>query len=116
PRFIRRIIIRRMFSHPMMKKKLMGTVGVTSVGMGTKGSGFMIHITPHTASLGVGGIGTHVVMVDGNPVEHYFVSLTCAMNHQIVDGAPAARFMNQLRIMIEKGCLEDNVDWCLKSI
>lgn len=114
PKFIRKIILNKLFSDPLFKKKAMGTVGVTAVGMFGSGMGHMIHITPHTLSLGVGGIDTLPYNFRGEVVNRQLIGLTIAMDHAIIDGAPAARFFHDLRQMIMHFCHE--ADWCFKSL
>ncbi|MHA1745213.1 MAG: 2-oxo acid dehydrogenase subunit E2 [Promethearchaeota archaeon] len=116
PRFVRRLIIRKVFSTPLMKKDLMGTVGVTAVAMNAPraGNGFMMHITPHTVSMGVGGIGKRPIIVEGKAVEREFLSVTLAMDHALVDGGPATRFFYDLYKLIQWECIEK--DWCFRSI
>ena len=40
-------------------------------------------------------------MVDGRVVAREFLSLTLAVNHDVVDGGPATRFANDLKQLIE---------------
>lgn len=114
PKFIRRIILNKMFSDPIFKKKAMGTVGVTAVGMFGSGMGKMIHLTPHTLSLGVGGMESLPTNYEGKIILRDQIGLTLAMDHAIIDGAPAARFFHDLRQMIMFFCHE--ADWCFKSL
>jgi hypothetical protein len=80
------------------------------------GNGFMMHITPHTVSMGVGGIGKRPIIVEGKPIEREFLSVTLAMDHALIDGGPATRFFYDLYKLIQWGCLEDEIDWCFRSI
>ena len=114
PKFIRKILLNRMFSDPKFKKNSMGTVGVTAVGMFGSGMGHMIHLTPHTLSLGVGGIDSMPWNYKGTVVNREIIGLTIAMDHAIIDGAPAARFFHDLRQWFMHFCFE--VDWCFKSL
>lgn len=114
PKFIRKILLNKMFSDPIFKKKTMGTVGVTAVGMFGSGMGHMIHLTPHTLSLGVGGIDNMPWNHKGEVVNREVVGLTIAMDHAIIDGAPAARFFHDLRQWIMYFC--HDADWCFKSL
>ena len=113
PRFLRRLMIHYIFTHPMLKKQFLGTIGVTSVGMFGIGMGKMIHITPHTLSLGVGGIEKLAFVLDGKIVEREFLGITLAMDHAIIDGGPAARFFHDFRYTLEYRCIDQ--DWCFKS-
>jgi hypothetical protein len=49
----------------------------------------------------VGGIGPGHEHVDGRIVPHELLSMTISVDHNIVDGAPAARFASRLKELIE---------------
>jgi pyruvate/2-oxoglutarate dehydrogenase complex dihydrolipoamide acyltransferase (E2) component len=90
--------------NPQLWKKVAGTVGITAVGMFGNGSGWGIPIPPPTAlMLTVGGIGEKLAVVDGNIVIREYLSLTLSFDHDIIDGAPAARFTRSLKDLIEDG-------------
>ncbi|MHA1776567.1 MAG: 2-oxo acid dehydrogenase subunit E2 [Promethearchaeota archaeon] len=114
PRFIRRMVIHKILSDPMLKKQLLGTIGVTAVGMFGIGMGKMIHITPHTLSLGVGGIDKLAYVLDDKVVIREFLGVTLAMDHAVIDGGPATRFFHDFRYTIEYRCIDK--DWCFKSL
>jgi pyruvate/2-oxoglutarate dehydrogenase complex dihydrolipoamide acyltransferase (E2) component len=89
---------------PHLWKSLMGTVGLTSVGMFGSGAGWGIPASSPTAlMLTVGGIGEKQTMVDGRPLVREYLSLTMSVDHDLVDGAPAARFTQRLKELIESG-------------
>jgi pyruvate/2-oxoglutarate dehydrogenase complex dihydrolipoamide acyltransferase (E2) component len=84
-------------------KKIPGTVCITAAGMFGKGSGWGLPISGYTLTLTVGGIGPRIERRgDGNETREY-LCLTLSFNHEIVDGAPAARFARRLRQLIEAG-------------
>jgi pyruvate dehydrogenase E2 component (dihydrolipoamide acetyltransferase) len=56
---------------------------------------------PEAAILGMGSIKPRPVVVDGDVVARPTMSLTCAFDHRIVDGAAVAAFMCELRNLIE---------------
>ena len=118
PRFIRKMIIHKTFTDPFLKKKLLGTIGLTSVGMFGKDInqlGWMIHITPHTISVGVGSIEKKYEMTkEGKIKERESLAVTVAMDHAIIDGGPATRFFRDFYLMLRDNCLE--ADWCFKSL
>lgn len=90
--------------HPHRWKKAMGTVGITSVGMFGDGAGWGIPASSPTAlMMTVGGIGNKQVIVDGKVVTREYLSLTISVDHDLVDGAPAARFTQRLKELIESG-------------
>ncbi|WKG01720.1 dihydrolipoamide acetyltransferase family protein [Mycolicibacterium sp. HK-90] len=56
---------------------------------------------PEAAILGMGSIKARPVVVDDVVVARHTMSLTCAFDHRIVDGAQAAAFLRDLRSLIE---------------
>ncbi|MUL83465.1 MULTISPECIES: dihydrolipoamide acetyltransferase family protein [unclassified Mycolicibacterium] len=56
---------------------------------------------PEAAILGTGSIKSRPVVVDGEVVARPTMSLTCAFDHRVVDGAHAAAFLRDLRSLIE---------------
>jgi 2-oxoisovalerate dehydrogenase E2 component (dihydrolipoyl transacylase) len=56
---------------------------------------------PEAAILGMGSLKPRPVVVDGEVVARPTMSLTCAFDHRIVDGAQAAAFLTELRALIE---------------
>jgi pyruvate/2-oxoglutarate dehydrogenase complex dihydrolipoamide acyltransferase (E2) component len=89
---------------PLVWKDNMGTVGVTSVGMFGLGAGWGIPLAAPTALMvTVGGIGEKPVIMDGRVANREYLSLTISVDHEVVDGAPAARFTRRLKELIESG-------------
>jgi 2-oxoisovalerate dehydrogenase E2 component (dihydrolipoyl transacylase) len=56
---------------------------------------------PEAAILGMGSLKRRPVVVDGEVVVRPTMSLTCAFDHRIVDGAAVAAFLRELRYLIE---------------
>jgi pyruvate dehydrogenase E2 component (dihydrolipoamide acetyltransferase) len=56
---------------------------------------------PEAAILGMGSLKPRPVVVDGEVVVRPTMSLTCAFDHRIVDGAAVAAFLRELRDLIE---------------
>jgi pyruvate/2-oxoglutarate dehydrogenase complex dihydrolipoamide acyltransferase (E2) component len=88
---------------PQVWKKYVGTVGITAVGMFGKGAGWGIPPALPTLMMTVGGIGEKPVIVDGHIAMRDSLSLTISFDHDIIDGAPAARFIERLKELIESG-------------
>ncbi|WP_254761566.1 2-oxo acid dehydrogenase subunit E2 [Natrinema marinum] len=86
---------------PRRWKRLAGTVAITSVGMFGTGGGWALSPTNYTLQLTVGGIDRKPGLVDGDIEPREFLSLTVTFDHDIVDGAPAARFVQRLRELVE---------------
>jgi pyruvate/2-oxoglutarate dehydrogenase complex dihydrolipoamide acyltransferase (E2) component len=89
--------------YPQMWKKFVGTVGVTAVGMFGKGAAWGIPQALPTLMITVGGIGEKPVLIDGHLALRDYLSLTISFDHDIIDGAPAARFTARLKELIESG-------------
>ncbi len=88
---------------PSVQKKYGGTVGVSAVGMFGKGAGWGIPINDHTLDLTLGGIAEKPGVVDGHIAIREYLCITLSFNHDLIDGAPAARFTQRLKELIESG-------------
>jgi pyruvate/2-oxoglutarate dehydrogenase complex dihydrolipoamide acyltransferase (E2) component len=86
-----------------VQKSLYGTVAITAVGMFGKGGGWGIPVAEHTLMITLGGIAEKPGVVDGTITIREYLSLTLSVNHALVDGAPAARFAQRLKELIESG-------------
>lgn len=108
PAFLRRLFFRVVMSNPHWIRKFTGTVIVTSVGMfGQGGAAWGVAFLPtHTLGVTVGGIAKKPAFVEDRIEPREFLSVTLAFNHDIVDGAPAARFAGKFKELIEKGIEE----------
>lgn len=93
---------------PQVQKKYGGTVGITAVGMFGKGAGWGIPINDHTLDLTLGGIAEKPGVVDGQIAIREYLCITLSVDHSIIDGAPAARFTQRLKELIESGYGLDN--------
>lgn len=103
PAFARRFWLRRMVGNPHGQKRSGGTVLLTAVGMFAKGGGWGIPFTQYTLAVTLGGITEKPVVVDGQIEIRELLSVTVSFDHDIVDGAPAARFTQQFIDLIERG-------------
>ncbi|MCU4739824.1 2-oxo acid dehydrogenase subunit E2 [Natronoglomus mannanivorans] len=100
---VRRLLWRLPQVSPRHWKRVAGTVAVTSVGMFATGGGWGISPTNYTLQLTVGGIDRKPGLVDGEIEPREYLSLTVTVDHDVVDGAPAARFVQRLRELVEAG-------------
>jgi pyruvate/2-oxoglutarate dehydrogenase complex dihydrolipoamide acyltransferase (E2) component len=74
------------------------------VGMFGKGAGWGIPVSsPSLCWITEGGIGQKREEVDGQIVLRDYLSLTVSFDHNMIDGAPAARFTERLKELIEGG-------------
>jgi pyruvate/2-oxoglutarate dehydrogenase complex dihydrolipoamide acyltransferase (E2) component len=89
---------------PREWKKRWGTVTLSAVGMVGKGSGWGIPpSSPSICWITVGGIGQKREHVDGQFATREYLSLTVSFDHRMIDAAPAARFTDRLKELIESG-------------
>ena len=56
-----------------------------------------------------GGIGEKPGVVDHQIAVRQYLSVTISFDHDVIDGAPAARFIQRLKEFIERGDGLDNV-------
>lgn len=103
PRFIRRLLIRVANRMPHLIRRLNGTVVVTSVGMFGQGAGWGIPLPGHTLTVTVGGIVSRPVVNSTQVDNKEHLCLTLSFDHDIVDGAPAARFIQRFKELVESG-------------
>jgi len=103
PQFIRVAIFGAFEKSPHLMKRVEGTVMVTAVGMFGKGVGWRIPLTNYTLGVALGGIGEKPGVADGRIEIREYLSMTISVNHDIIDGAPLARFATRFKELVEKG-------------
>jgi pyruvate/2-oxoglutarate dehydrogenase complex dihydrolipoamide acyltransferase (E2) component len=104
PRLVRDLFWWFLRVNPHRLKAFSGTTIITSVGMLGRGGGWGLGFLPvHTLGLTLGGIAERPAWVDGRVEPREFLNLTISFDHDIVDGAPAARFSHDLRQLVESG-------------
>jgi pyruvate/2-oxoglutarate dehydrogenase complex dihydrolipoamide acyltransferase (E2) component len=103
PAFMRRLFYRIAGMSPVWMKKNVGTVALTAIGMFGKGGGWGIPIAITPLFITIGGIAEKPGVAHGQIEIREYLSLTLTFDHDIVDGAPAARFTSRLKELIESG-------------
>ncbi len=78
-----------------------GTFTITNLGMYDVEAFTPVINLPECAILGVGKIGPKPVVIDDEIVIRQMWTLSLVFDHRIVDGAPAARFMQFIKQVIE---------------
>lgn len=79
---------------------------ITSVGMFGRGGGWGVGFLPtHTLGLTVGGIARKPGVYEGEIAVREILNLTISFDHDIVDGAPAARFAKRLIELMETAAI-----------
>ncbi len=109
PIFIQRFLLWITRKNAILKKKYMGTTGVTAIGMKGYFPGWVITLGGVASTLfAVGGITKKPGVVDNKIVIREYLHLTMATDHDIVDGGPLVRFVDRLNSLMEKGYGLDN--------
>jgi pyruvate/2-oxoglutarate dehydrogenase complex dihydrolipoamide acyltransferase (E2) component len=105
PRFVRIRAARLFLRSAFTIKRQAGTTLVTSVGKFASVPGFAFSFTtgPRAAAFAVGSVVPKPWVREGRVAVRSILSLSIMVNHDLVDGAPAARFCRRLQQLIEAG-------------
>lgn len=110
PAFLRDIFYGVVGRAPRRFKQQAGTVMVSAVGMFGAGGGWGISAgSIYTTMVLLGGITEKPGAADGRVEVREFLSLTVEMDHDIIDGAPASRFVSRLKVLMEAGYGLDDI-------
>jgi len=101
PKFVRQLFWWRLSRDAFLVKRTMGTVMLTSVGMFGRSSAFIITPSVHTLAFGLGGISQKPRLAGQTIEARDYLSVTVSFDHDLVDGAPAARFVARVAELIE---------------
>jgi pyruvate/2-oxoglutarate dehydrogenase complex dihydrolipoamide acyltransferase (E2) component len=110
PGFLRRLFYWAVMRIPTWFRRYSSSVMVTAVGMFGRGGGWGIPLPNFTLMLTVGGIAQKPGVVEGEIAIREYLDLTLSVDHDIVDGAPMARFVHAYRQMLEAGYGLDALD------
>lgn len=101
PKFLRKIIRHKVMKDPFIVKKNAGTVGISSIGMMGNFRGWMMPISPLPLHFAIGTI-TKKPGVTGDNIEiREYLGLSFLFDHDIIDGAPVAKFIERLIDLME---------------
>ena len=104
PSFLLRAAVRAA-TRSIAKARQSGVVTVTAVGMYGRGPGWGVPLSVWTVAVTVGGIGRRPVLHEGSLETREYLCLTTSFDHDIVDGAPAVRFMSRFAALLRSGDL-----------
>jgi pyruvate dehydrogenase E2 component (dihydrolipoamide acetyltransferase) len=79
-----------------------GTFTVTNLGMHNVDGFTPLLNPPQCAILGLGRIRPEAAVINGQVVPRELVTLSLTFDHRVVDGAPAARFLDTVRRYVEQ--------------
>lgn len=102
PGWLRPHLLRWLTKDPFRAKREMGTVVVTSLGSLARVPGWFIPKSMHNLCFALGAIVKKPWVVDGRVEVRDILHLTLLFNHDVVDGAPAARFLSRLASALER--------------
>ena len=105
---LRRAAIRAAGARPNIAATFGPAVGVTSIGMFSNGWGWAIPLAPLTLIVTVGAVVDRPVVRAGEVVARPMLPLTLSFDHAVIDGAPAARFTETLRGLVESAATLDH--------
>lgn len=114
PWLLRQIILWVGLRYPAIRLKCMGaTFGVSSLGkLGLKA---LIPPCVTTSTFGIGIVEPRPIVRDGQIQIRKMMTMTLNFDHRLIDGAPAARFLNDIQKLMEGG-LEKYIQEELREI
>ncbi len=102
PWLFRRFILWMGMRYPAVRLKYLGaTFGLSSIGKW--GAKALIPPCVSTSTFGIGEIEQRAVVRDGKIVVRPMMTLTLNFDHRMIDGGPAARFVNDVKRLLEGG-------------
>lgn len=108
PVFVKKLFLWIANKNAVLKKKHMGTTGVTAIGMKGKFPGWVVPLGGTATTLFVvGGITRKPGVVDDKVMPRDFLHITMTVDHDLVDGGPLTRFIEKLCKFLENGCFLD---------
>lgn len=101
PAFFRRSIWIYILNHPKVAFRNMGNVAFTTVGTMGNVNGWFIPTSIHPICFGTGAIIKKPKIVNDSVEIREILNMTVLLDHDVVDGAPMARFINTLSKNVE---------------
>jgi len=104
PQWLRLVLMRGFFlNNPQRSKNTMGTVMITTVGMVGHTRGWIIPFSMHPLCLAIGSLNEQPSVYKGEIQKREILHLTVLIDHDVIDGVPAARFVDDLVKKLELG-------------
>jgi pyruvate/2-oxoglutarate dehydrogenase complex dihydrolipoamide acyltransferase (E2) component len=101
PGGVRRLFYGVLTKNPHLIRGYMSSVLVTAVGMFGKGGGWGIPLANFPLTVTLGGIAEKPGVVEGRIEVREYLHVTLSFDHDIIDGAPATRFAQRFRELVE---------------
>lgn len=104
PQWLRLVMMRTfVIKNPRRLKDMMGTVMVTTAGMIGHSRGWILPFSIHPLCLAFGSISKQPAVNNGKIKIREILHLTVLVDHDVIDGLPAAKFVDALVRKMEKG-------------
>jgi len=101
PAVLRKLFWSFLLRRPHLAFSKMGNVAVSSLSMLGRLNGWFIHRTVHPLSFGVGSVIRKPVVHRDEIRIREILNMTVLIDHDVIDGAPMVRFMNDLTRYLE---------------
>jgi pyruvate/2-oxoglutarate dehydrogenase complex dihydrolipoamide acyltransferase (E2) component len=100
-----RLILMRLFvlNDPRRMKNMMGNVMVTTAGMIGHTRGWIMPFGMHPLCLALGSLNEQAAIYRGEIQKREILHLTVLIDHDVIDGVPAARFVDDLVKKLQAG-------------
>lgn len=100
---MRRLLLWWYKRNVFLQKKTQGTVGLTSVGMFGSIRGWPLVLGPYPVFFGIGGVELKPEYVDDHIEPREFLRMSVVIDHDVADGADAARFVSRISQLMQDG-------------
>jgi pyruvate/2-oxoglutarate dehydrogenase complex dihydrolipoamide acyltransferase (E2) component len=104
PQWLRVILMRLLvLNQPQRVKDMMGTVMITTAGMIGHTRGWIMPFGMHSLCLAFGSLNEQAAVYKGEIQKREILHLTVLIDHDVIDGVPAARFVDDLVKKLQAG-------------
>jgi pyruvate/2-oxoglutarate dehydrogenase complex dihydrolipoamide acyltransferase (E2) component len=104
PQWLRLALMRILvLNNPRRQMDMLGNVMVTTVGMAGHTRGWIMPFGMHSLCLALGSLNEQPCVYKGEIQKRQILHLTVLVDHDVVDGIPAARFVDDLVRKLESG-------------
>jgi pyruvate/2-oxoglutarate dehydrogenase complex dihydrolipoamide acyltransferase (E2) component len=104
PQWLRLWVMRRFFlGNPERMQTMMGTVMITSLGTVGRYTGWIIPTSMHPLSIGIGTLNKNPAVHEGEIQKRDILHLTIGIDHDVIDGMPAFKFVDELVSRLQAG-------------
>lgn len=104
PQWLRLVLMRQLvLNHPQRVKNMMGTVMITTAGMVGHTRGWILPFGMHPLCLALGSLNEQPAVYRGEIQKREILHLSVLIDHDAIDGVPAARFVDDLVKKLQAG-------------